>query len=334
MTFGTEWDFGNDFAESRKVFDAYRSRGGNFFDTANNYNDGSSEKFLGEYINGIRSEVVVATKFTSNPDSMSWAKGRKTTLPNPNGGGNHRKSLVENLDASLKRMNLLAVDILYVHFWEFSTPVESVMRNLNDVVSSGKAYHVAVSDVPAWVVSQANTIASLRGWSPFVGLQTRYNLLDRSYEFELGPMACSLGLGTMPWGCLAEGFLTGKHVGKPEESSGRKEAVGRHLSNPKNSEILSQVQNIATNIGQTPGNVALNWLLQKKTIASPIIGARTVEQLEDNIKCLDFKLSRQQIDQLDQVSTPSFVPFPNSAAARLPMFADGGAKILRTLPFF
>jgi len=260
--------------------------------------------------------------------------GAKPDFPNPNGGGNHRKSLVETLDGSLKRLNLQAVDILYVHFWEFSTSVEQVMRNLNDVVSSGKAYHVAISDAPAWIVSQANTLSCLRGWSPFVGLQTRYNLLDRSYEFELGPMAESFGIGTIPWGTLAEGYLTGKHTGKVDENSGRKQSVGRHLNNPKNEQILEEVKAVAKETGATPGNVALNWMLQKKTIASPLIGARNEEQLKQNLECLDFKLSKEQLERLDKVSAPALLPFPNSVVAGITKFADGGAKVQRKMPSF
>jgi len=334
MTFGNDWGFGNNFEESKKIFDAYRSKGGNFFDTACNYTNGTSERYLGEYMNGIRSEVVLATKFTANANSTAALGGPKSSFANPNAGGNHRKSLVETLDASLKRLNVLAVDILYVHFWEFSTPVEEVMRNLNDVVSSGKAYHVAISDTPAWLISKANTLSSLRGWSPFVGIQTRYNLLDRSYEFDLGPMAQNLGLGTIPWGALAEGYLTGKHSEKAEASSGRKDAVNRHINDPRNQKILEQVKTIAKETGATPGNVSLNWLLQRPTIASPLIGARNVEQLEQNLKCLDFKLSKDQLESLNNVSAPSFVPFPNSGVGRLSAFADGGAKIQRKMPPF
>jgi len=335
MTFGQDWNFGNNAEESRKVFDLYRSKGGNFFDTANGYTNGTSERYLGEYIQGIRSQVVVATKFTTNPDAalqFSGVKSKDST--NPNGGGNHKKSLVENLDLSLRRLRLDSVDILYVHFWEFSTPVDQVMRNLDDVVRSGKAYHVAVSDTPAWLISKANTLADLRGWSPFVGLQTRYNLIDRSFEFELGPMARTLNIGTMPWGCLAEGFLTGKHKGKVEEGSGRSNSVASHLTSDKNQAILAEVERIAAETGQTPAAVSLNWLLQKPGVTSPIVGARNVEQLESNLKALDFTLTPQQMHALDTVSAPAVLPFPNNFIEKARFFADGAAKINRPpLPY-
>jgi len=285
---------------------------------------------LGEYIQGIRSQVVVATKYSRNPQiALHFAGVKSTEAPNPNGGGNHRKSLVENLDLSLKRLQLDAVDILYVHFWEFSTPVDQVMRSLDDVVRSGKAYHVAVSDTPAWIISKANNLADLRGWSPFIGLQTRYNLLDRSFEFELGPMARTLNIGTMPWGCLAEGFLTGKHKGKVAEGSGRARNVSDHLTKEKNVAILAEVERIAAEIGQTPAAVSLNWMLQKPAVTSPIVGARNVEQLEGNLKALDFTLTPEQLQALDAVSTPSFIPFPNTFYDRVISVGDCGAKITR-----
>jgi len=272
----------------------------------------------------------VVTKFTANPDGAIHLFGGKLShAPNPNGGGNHRKSLVENVDLSLKRLQLDAVDILYLHFWEFSTPIDQVMRNLDDVVRSGKAYHVAVSDTPAWLIAQGNTIANLRGWSPFVGLQTRYNLLDRSFEFELGPMARTLHIGTMPWGCLAEGFLTGKHKGKVQEGSGRSASVSGHLANEKNLAILAEVERIAVEIGQTPAAVSLNWLMQKPGVTSPIVGARNVEQMEANLKALEFRLTAEQLQALDSVSTPSAIPFPNSFRERARSVCDAGAKIIR-----
>jgi len=328
MTFGDDWEVGNNKVESKKIFDLYRSKGGNFYDTANVYTNGTSEKFLGEFISGFRSEAVVATKFTANPLFSVKSKGKlpEGTLINPNGGGHSKKSMVENLDASLKRLGTNYVDIFYVHCWEFKVPAEEVIRNLDDCVRSGKALYVAVSDSPAWIISKANTVASLRGWSPFIGLQTRYNLLDRSMESELGPMADEFNLGIIPWGVLAEGFLTGKHQkDAPEAASGRKESNVRHFSKERNVAILEEVKKIAAEIGRTPAQVTLNWTLQKP-VTSPLVGAKTVQQLQDNLGALDFTLTAEQMSRLNTISVPE-PAFPMSMIGNVSFFTDAGGKV-------
>lgn len=329
MTFGEDWDFGSNSGESRKVFDLYRSKGGNFFDTANVYQNGTSERLLGEYISSCRSDCVVATKYTGNPKFMRVLKGKLEPgeMVNPNAGGNHRKSLIENLDESLKRLNVGYIDLLYVHAWEYQTPVTEVMRSLDDCVRSGKVLYLAISDAPAYVISQANTIADFRGWSPFIALQTRYNLIERSFEGDLARVSADQKLGVVPWGALAEGFLTGKH--KKEEvnqESGRKDTVSRHLGNDKNMEILSEVLKVAEEVKKTPAQVSINWLTQKNTI--PLIGARTVSQLEDNLAALDFRLSSEHMARLDKVSEPS-LPFPYNflGGAGPSRFTDAGLKV-------
>ncbi|CAG8493321.1 3775_t:CDS:2, partial [Gigaspora rosea] len=181
MTFGEKFGFGTNYEGSKEVFDCYFEKGGNFIDTANVYNYGESEQFLKELIADKRSQVVLATKYSC---------------------GNHRKSLTENVNESLKRLGTGYIDLLYVHIWDFRTPIEEVMRSLDDVVRSGKVLYV---DAPAWVVSSANMLADLRGWSRFIGLQTRYNLLDRSLEFDLQPACAEYDVGIIPWGCVAEG---------------------------------------------------------------------------------------------------------------------------------
>jgi len=334
MTFGEDWDFGSNKEESKKVFDLYRSKGGNFFDTANAYQNGSSERFLGEFVSTFRSECVLATKYTANPKFLKAMKGQlgPEERVNPNAGGNHRKSLVENIDVSLKNMGTGYVDLLYVHCWEYRTPVNEVMRALDDCVRSGKALYVGISDCPAYILAQANTIADFRGWSPFIALQTRYNLIERSFEGELGHLCTEAGLGVVPWGILAEGLLTGKHKkGAVEASSGRKDSVGRHLNSDKNVEILAEVVKIAEEVKRTPAQVAINWLAQKRTV--PLVGARTVAQLEDNIAALEFKLSAEHIERLNKVSAPS-LGFPFSFISNPSPFIDGGLKVkARTTEF-
>ncbi|CAB4493065.1 aldo/keto reductase [Rhizophagus irregularis] len=307
MTFGEQWGIGTNKEESKKVFDLYYEKGGNFFDTANMYNFGDSERFLGDYVSDKRSDVVIATKYSCNPTAL-----QKDKRFNPNFGGNHRKSLVENLDESLKRLNMSYVDILYVHFFEYRTPIEEYMRSLDDIVRSGKALYVAVSDTPSWALSRSNTIAELRGWSPFIGLQTRYNLLDRSMEFDLQPACAEHDIGIIPWGIIAEGFLTGKYTRESVNSDSRGQSIAKHAQSEKNWKILDEVTAISKEIDRSPVQIALNWIQQKPGITSPLIGAKTVTQLEENLKSLEFKLTPEQMKRLDDVSQPTELPFPYS----------------------
>jgi len=197
MTFGEEWGWGASKADSQKVFDAYAEAGGNFVDTANRYTEGTSEKFVGEFIHSDREHFVLATKYT-----LKMRDG------DPNFSGNHRKNLVQSVNASLKRLNTDYIDLLWVHAWDFLTPVEEVMRGLDDLVRQGTVLYVGVSDTPAWIVAQANTLADLRGWTRFVGLQIQYSLVERTPERDLLPMARAFGRipckGLLILGCLAD----------------------------------------------------------------------------------------------------------------------------------
>ncbi|KAF9369888.1 hypothetical protein CPB97_003217 [Podila verticillata] len=240
-------------------------------------------------------------------------------------GGNHRKSLVESLDASLKRMGTGYTDIIYVHLWEYRTPVQEVMRALDDVVRSGKALYVGISDAPAWVVSSANMLADLRGLTPFIAMQTRFNMLNRSLEAEIQPMCAEHGLGIVPWGILAEGFLTGKHT--REKTGETKRQVTGHAALPKNWRIVDEVKAIAAEVGKTPAQVALNWTMQKPGITSPLLGVRTMEQLEDNLGALEFTLSGEQMARLNAVSDPASWPFPHDVVKRIGVFSGQGVEI-------
>jgi aryl-alcohol dehydrogenase-like predicted oxidoreductase len=176
MTFGNDWGWGAAKDESLKVYNAFRDSGGNFIDTANIYTNGTSESFLGEFVKGHRESVVLATKYTNA------ASGK-----NPNAAGNHRKSMMQSVEASLKRLQTDYIDLYWVHIWDQITPVEEVMRGLDDLVRQGKVLYVGISDAPAWWIAQANTLASFRGWSAFAGLQIEYSLLERTVERELIP---------------------------------------------------------------------------------------------------------------------------------------------------
>ncbi|RIA80933.1 aldo/keto reductase [Glomus cerebriforme] len=314
-----------EYEESKKVFDFYYEKGGNFFDTANIYNNGQCERFLGDYVADKRSEVVIATKFTGNITAL-----RNDGRYNPNAGGNHRKSLVENLDESLKRLNMSYVDILYVHLYEYRTPIEEIMRSLDDVVRSGKSLYVAASNIPAWALARSNTMAELRGWSPFIGLQTRYNLLNRWLEVDLQPACAEVDIGIIPWGSIAEGFLSGKYTRESvvDPNVGyRSRSIADIVKNERNWKILDEVIAISKEINRSPVQISLNWIKQKPGITSPVIGSRTVAQLEENLKALEFKLTPEQMARLDEVSKLPEIPFPYSINSRLDDFFGKGIEM-------
>ena len=287
MTFGSQ-DFGVEKDESRKVYDAFREAGGNFIDTANGYAGGRSEEFLGEFIADDRDRVVLATKFTIP------MRGRDA-----NAATNNRKNMMESVESSLRRLRTDFIDLYWVHAWDALTPTEELMRGLDDLVRAGKVRYLGISDTPAWVVSRANTLAELRGWTPFVGLQIPFSLLERTVERELLPMAKALGLTVTPWGAVGSGVLTGKYNRDPK-SSGRAAAAGRVTE--RGIEIAGVVVEIADAIGRTPAQVALNWVRQADAEIVPLVGARVVEQLRDNLGCLEFTLDDAQMRRLNDVS--------------------------------
>src|ERR1700716_964483 len=210
MTFGEEWGWGSPKAEAQKVYETYREAGGNFVDTANVYTNGTSERFVGELIKSHRENVVLATKFS-------------LAVPgnDPNASGNHRKNMMHAVEASLKRLQTEYIDLYWVHIWDGITPVEEVMRGLDDIVRQGKVLYVGISDAPAWWIAQANTLAELRGGTQFTGLQIEYSLIERVVERELVPMAKALNLGVLAWSPLAHGVLTGKYHGEVKADGGR-----------------------------------------------------------------------------------------------------------------
>src|SRR5258707_7016329 len=210
MTFGDEWGWGSPKAEAQKVYETYREAGGNFLDTANFYTNGTSAKFLGEFIECHRESVVLATKYSNAVPGND-----------PNAAGNHRKSMMQALEASLKRLQTDYIDLYWVHIWDGITPVEEVMRGLDDLFLQGKVLYVGISDAPAWWVAQANTLAELRGWTQFIGLQIEYSLMERTVERELVPMARALNLGVLAFSPLAKGVLTGKYHGEGKPDGGR-----------------------------------------------------------------------------------------------------------------
>jgi aryl-alcohol dehydrogenase-like predicted oxidoreductase len=294
MTFGEEWGWGAAKDEARKVYDAFREAGGNFIDTANFYTNGTSESFLGEFMQGHRQGVVMATKYTNAAPGTD-----------PNAAGNHRKSMMQAVEASLKRLKTDYIDLYWVHIWDQITPVEEVMRGLDDLVRQGKVLYVGISDAPAWWIAQANTLAHLRGWSPFIGLQIEYSLIERTVERELIPMAKALNLGLTAWSPLAGGVLTGKYHGNGSSERGRMSGDMMKDFMPeqqRTSRIVAAVKTVSDEIGRSMAQVSLAWLRYRSVPVIPIIGARKFSQLQDNLASLDLTLSAEQLKTLDEAS--------------------------------
>ena len=287
MTFGDDWGWGADEAESRRMFDAYAEAGGNFIDTANRYTEGTSERFVGDCIRADRDHFVLATKYT-----LFDRKG------DPNFSGNHRKNMVRSVEASLKRLGTDTIDLLWVHAWDFMTPMEEVLRGLDDLIRAGKVHYMGISDTPAWIVARGNTMAELRGWTAFVALQVEYNLTQRTPERDLIPMAKALGLALTPWAPLAGGALTGKYLkgetGRVTENSTRR--------NEKNTSIATKVVEVAARLGVTPAQVAVRWTMQAGLTSVPIVGGRRAEQITDSLGAAALVLPEEVTRELDEVS--------------------------------
>jgi aryl-alcohol dehydrogenase-like predicted oxidoreductase len=307
MTFGEDWGWGAPKEESLRVYNAFREAGGNFIDTANVYTNGASETFLGEFVKGHRQSMVLATKFTNAVPGND-----------PNAAGNQRKSMVQSVEASLKRLQTDYIDLYWVHIWDGLTPVEEVMRALDDLVRQGKVLYVGISDAPAWWIAQANTLATLRGWSPFVGLQIEYSLVERSVERELIPMAEALRLGVTAWSPLAGGILTGKYHGHGPAEGGRmsSEMLKEFIPEEKKTEpIVVAVKSVAKETGRSMAQVALAWLRHRSVPVIPIIGARKLPQLKDNLASLELSLTADQLKTLDEASRIE-LGFPQEMFAR------------------
>jgi aryl-alcohol dehydrogenase-like predicted oxidoreductase len=294
MTFGTDWGWGAEPDECAQIVRAFGDAGGNFIDTANNYTEGSSETIVGDAVRGERDRWVLATKYSLSIDKSD-----------PNAGGNHRKSLVRSLDQSLRRLQTDYVDLLWLHMRDATTPIEEAVRALDDQVRAGKVLYVGISDSPSWIAAQANTLAELRGWTPFVGLQVPYSIAGRDPERELFPMAAAFGLTVTPWGVLGAGVLTGRDPSTlrwPED--GVSERAARIV------EVLGEV---AEAHDATRAQVAIAWLRQRASAPAlvPIVGVRSVEQLEDNLGALRVELTPDDFERLEEVSRPQ-LGFPRS----------------------
>lgn len=296
MTFGMP-GWGTDYTEAEQMLNRYRELGGNFVDTANFYAQGESERMLGQLLKDHRQQMVIATKYT-----LSMRPG------DPNGSGNQRKSMIQAVEDSLRRLNTDYIDLLYLHLWDSRTPVEEVLRGFDDLVRAGKLLYVGISDTPAWQIARMQAIADLRGWAPLVALQVPYNLTERTVEREFMPMALEMGLGVLPWSPLAGGVLSGKYSradlgGPANDLSSRKSinlVTGRLTARAL--DIAGAVATIAAEHNRSSAQIALAWTLLNPAVTSPIIGVRTFAQFEDNIAALEVRLSAEDIARLDAVS--------------------------------
>ncbi|MGW4964275.1 aldo/keto reductase [Nonomuraea sp. NPDC004186] len=288
MTFGQEWGWGASVEECRKMFTAYAEAGGNVIDTANRYTEGSSERIVGELLGSDRDRFVLATKYTLTMDGTD-----------PNASGNHRKNLVRSVEASLQRLGTGYLDLLWVHIWDPNTPVEETMRALDDLVRAGKVLYVGISDAPAWLIAQANTIAEFRGWTPFAGLQLPYSLVKRDIERELLPMAAALELSVAAWSPLAGGVLSGKFTRSGAEGPSR---VERATVSERDLAVARTVDAVADELGVSSSQVAIAWTRAHRPWIHPILGARTLDQLTDNLAAIDLDLPGEAVTRLEEAA--------------------------------
>lgn len=319
MTFGEDLGWGSSVEESKQIIDRYTELGGNFVDTANFYTKSHSEKIIGDHVGqdkGRRDRLVIATKFSGN------------LYPgDPNGGGSGRKAIVNAAENSLRRLQTDYIDLYWLHIWDQNTPIDETMAALDDLIRAGKVRYIGVSDTPAWKVAQANTLAHFRGWSAFVALQIEYSLLERTVEQDLVPMALEFGLGITPWSPLKSGALSGKYTrANAGTVKGDRAAFLDGSLNETTYALIDQLEIIGKAHDTSVASVSLAWLLAKPGVTSPIIGARRLHQLEDNVKALDVKLTAEEIATLDGLTQPKF-GFPQSMLPMAPMIQNGGATV-------
>jgi len=307
-TFGTNWGpIGADIAESRKIFDAFVNAGGNFVDTSNRYQEGQSEDYVAELIASDRDWFVVGSKYS--------LFDKFARLDNPNGTGNHRKNLMRSVEGSLKRLKTDYIDLFWVHIWDYMTPIEEVLRGLDDLVRQGKVHYIGVSNLPAWEISRANTNADFHGWTPFSAMQIEYNLLERTAERELIPMAYALDLAIVAWSPLSGGMVTGKY-NKPADPNeimrlrtGLDPAIHPfwHKILERNQRIMEGVVKVADEIGRPPVQIAINWLRQQPVPTIPIVSARTEAQIKENLGALDWELSPEELEKVNKATEEALI---------------------------
>ncbi|RLS97498.1 MAG: aldo/keto reductase [Planctomycetota bacterium] len=322
MTFGVEWGFGSDEAESVAMISRFRERGGNFFDAANIYTKGHNEVILGDYFStgagrGERDRAVIATKFGGN----MWPG-------DPNGGGSNRKSMFSAVDDSLRRLKTDYIDLLWCHFQDVHTPIEETMQSLDMLVKNGKVRYIGFSDHPAWVCVQAQYEANFRSWTPLIALQIEYSLLQRTVEHELMPMARALGLGVTPWSPLRGGVLSGKfdRTHAPKDDGGTRVRSESKYLTEHTFVLVDHLHAIAAAHNATAAQVALRWVMDRAGVTSSIIGTRTLAQLDDNLAACALRLSADETKQLDLLTEPPHV-FPTQFLQTISTGIHGGTNI-------
>ncbi|KIY42021.1 MULTISPECIES: aldo/keto reductase [Pseudomonas] len=317
--FGKGWGYGTDREEASRIYARYREAGGNFIDTADQYQFGQSEIMLGEFIAAERDDIILASKFSLG-DSPDAGLQRS---------GNSRKAMFRSVEASLERLKTDRIDLLWVHMPDAVTPIDEIVRGLDDLVRSGKILYAGLSDFPAWRIATGATLAELRGWSPISAVQLEYSLVERSAERELLPMAAGFNLGTVGWSPLGGGLLTGKYR---KGETGRAQGLGAVIhgeSDQRKVATVDAVLAIAAETGYSPGQVAIGWVLAKGIL--PIIGPRTDEQLVDNLAALKVRLTPTQLDRLESASAVS-LGFPHDVVAASAAMLAGGKLELIDVP--
>ncbi|MCW6512752.1 aldo/keto reductase [Lichenifustis flavocetrariae] len=330
MTFGQQ-NWGADEQDSRAIFNAYRAAGGNFIDTADIYSGGTSEEMVGRFIKetNSRDEIVLATKFAFN-GSASPLTATQAVGGNPNAGGNGAKNIHRALEASLKRLGTDHIDLYWMHIWDGVTPVEEIVQTLGDLVRAGKIRYFGFSDMPAWLAMKAATIASERRVPGPIAMQVEYSLVARDVESEHVPVAREANMGVVPWSPLAGGFLTGKYDRKDTSNSGRLSGAnpfGNSKFVERNWEVLDALKAVAMELDRAPAHVALAWAMARPGIASTIIGASKLSQLESNIAAADIRISEEQMRRLNEVSMPALGFSSGLAAPFIRRMVFGGHNV-------
>ncbi len=306
MTFGEETGIGSSEKVCKSIYDAYLEQGGNFIDTANIYTLGTSERMLAGFIKSNRDELVLASKYSMTTDAGDL-----------NAGGNHRKNLVQAVEKSLQRLDTDFIDLYWVHGWDHVTPVAEVMRALDDLVRAGKILHIGISNAPSWYIAEANTLARERNMTPFTAMQLHYNLVERGIEADYFDLAKAQNMAILAWSPLAAGLLSGKFTSDDDsvdlsDSRLKNSHWGKAFLVDERLAIARGVGEIAAEIGVSSPQLALAWLLQRPLgPVIPIIGARKLEQLQDNLGCLDVQLTAEHIARLDALNQPNFA-YPHS----------------------
>ncbi len=330
-TFGVNWGpIGSDKEESRRILDAFVEAGGNFIDTSNRYQESQSEDWLGEFMEGRRDWFVAATKY-----SLFDQTG--TNNHDPNAQGNHRKNLIRSVEGSLKRLRTDYIDLLWVHIYDYSTPIDEMLRALEDLIQQGKVLYVGASNFPAWWIARANTLADVHGWNPFIATQLEYSIVERSCEPEFLPMALELDVGLVCWSALAGGMATGKYnrgalpAGQSHRLTDEIDPARQHYWHAitmRNLSVMAEVVKIADELNRPTAQVTLRWLMQQKPVTIPVFSARTLEQCKEDLGCVEFSLTDEQMQRLDQASLPALTSImPDAGPYPYPMLEYGSPAL-------